>query len=282
VAHFPLQHDGQWHETAVELLAPGRLTDLRIDPGAAPGEFDVDWIRLIRRRPHPLAIERVERADAPVSFELKNLGAEPLQFSAAGQTYTIGGGAHLINSRSATPGLSHLPRLQARTSAGHDPSLLQSGTSRLDRAGGRFHPAPRQLVADRSSGQLAAIIGPLVHAREAARLGRRHYLCSSGRESHVISCRHGISVSIDSQQTCEGPVVRAIGDLEQGLFAGLEYLGKGEKSSSKLDIETAEHLRFAPDPLKVTMPLMTFVTERVSAAMTWKDMQLSRSATPAS
>jgi hypothetical protein len=62
--------------------------------------------------------------------------------------------------------------------------------------------------------------------------------------------------------------------LEQGLFAGLEYLDKGDQSSSKLDVETDEHLRFAPDPLKVTMPLMSLVTDRASLAMTWDDVAL--------
>ncbi len=72
----------------------------------------------------------------------------------------------------------------------------------------------------------------------------------------------------------EGPVVRVFGALDQGLFAGLEYLGKGEPSSSKADIETEEHIRFAPDRLKVTMPLMAFVTPQGSVAMTWENMKL--------
>ncbi|MBM4033802.1 MAG: hypothetical protein FJ291_18745 [Planctomycetes bacterium] len=83
-----------------------------------------------------------------------------------------------------------------------------------------------------------------------------------------------LAVSIESPRPCEGPAVRAIGPLEAGLFAGLEYLGKGECSSSKLDIETPEHLRFAPDPLKVTMPLMACVTGRGAVAVAWQDMAL--------
>jgi hypothetical protein len=83
-----------------------------------------------------------------------------------------------------------------------------------------------------------------------------------------------LSIAIDSAKECEGPVVRAIGPLQQGLFAGLEYLDKGEASSSKLDVETDEHVRFAPDPLKVTLPLMSLVTDRASLAMTWDDMTL--------
>jgi hypothetical protein len=54
----------------------------------------------------------------------------------------------------------------------------------------------------------------------------------------------------------------------------LEYLGKGETSSSKLDVETPEHLRFAPDPFQVTMPLMAYVTDRGAVALTWNDMRL--------
>jgi len=69
-------------------------------------------------------------------------------------------------------------------------------------------------------------------------------------------------------------VLRAFGPLEQGLFPGLEYLAKGEHSSSTLDIETDEHIRFAPDRLKITMPLMAFVTDRAMAAMIWRDMSL--------
>jgi len=46
----------------------------------------------------------------------------------------------------------------------------------------------------------------------------------------------------------------------QGLFAGLEYLDD-EPSSSEADITTAEHVRRAPDPVKVTFPLMAIVHE---------------------
>ncbi|MHC4558543.1 MAG: hypothetical protein ACYS80_14715 [Planctomycetota bacterium] len=41
----------------------------------------------------------------------------------------------------------------------------------------------------------------------------------------------------------------------QGLFAGLEYLCD-EPSSSDADIDTPEHIRRVPDPLKITFPLM--------------------------
>jgi len=42
---------------------------------------------------------------------------------------------------------------------------------------------------------------------------------------------------------------------DQGLFAGLEYLCD-EPSSSEADIETPDHVRRVPDPVKITFPLM--------------------------
>jgi hypothetical protein len=290
VAHFPLQHDGGWHETSVEFFAPGRLTDLRIDPGTGPGEFEVDWIRLIHRRPHPLTIEGVERVGRQVCFQVKNQGAEPLEFSAAGKAYTVSGG-EIISVRQPIGGTRPLEaaslELQAkdlpavrRTVFVHTP---EAQTDWVVRPMGDFTVRVARdgsVARIESKGRLAALLGPLVHREgklpELRLVAETPALRFRGQGISLSVSVGGneISVTIDSPQQCEGPVVRAIGDLEQGLLAGLEYLGKGEKSSSKLDVETAEHLRFAPDPLKVTMPLMALVTDRASAAMTWNDMRL--------
>ena len=43
-----LTHDGQWHEHTIALPVDGRLTAVRIDPGAAPGPVAIDWIRLCK------------------------------------------------------------------------------------------------------------------------------------------------------------------------------------------------------------------------------------------
>jgi hypothetical protein len=67
-----------------------------------------------------------------------------------------------------------------------------------------------------------------------------------------------LEVRIEGNQNCEGPVVRPVGVLEQGLLAGLEYLGKGEQSSSKLDIETQAICR----------------TAGATVSLAWDDMRL--------
>ncbi len=60
----------------------------------------------------------------------------------------------------------------------------------------------------------------------------------------------------------------------QGLFAGLEYLGD-EPSSSTADITTAEHIRRAPDPVKITFPLMAIAHEDRCIGLTWEPSDMA-------
>ena len=62
----------------------------------------------------------------------------------------------------------------------------------------------------------------------------------------------------------------------QGLFAGLEYL-EDEPSSSEADITTAEHIRRAPDPVKVTFPLMAIAHEGRYVGLVWEPSRCRRS-----
>jgi len=60
----------------------------------------------------------------------------------------------------------------------------------------------------------------------------------------------------------------------QGLFAGLEYLDN-EPSSSEADITTAEHVRRAPDPVKITFPLMAVVYGGRYVGLIWEPSELA-------
>jgi len=288
--HFRLTHDDQWHEYSIRFHAPGTLTDLRIDPSASPGEVEIDWIRLLRRRPHPLTIENVRIGAVAVRFTVKNHQAEPVEFSAAGETHTV--------ATEATVELDQpirrdqpLEAVSIELTTGDFPPVrrtlflhhAEADTDWIVRPLGDFslQVARSGLVARvRRGADLVATLAPLVHCDgklpKLELVDEGPSLCFQGDGVRLTVSAEGneISVSIEGPEGCEGPVVRALGGLEQGVFAGLEYLGKGERSSSKLDVETEEHLRFAPDPIKLTMPLMAFVTDRASVAMTWSDMTL--------
>ena len=325
MARFALHHDGQWHDYAVGFTAAGRLADLRIDPGNAPGEVDIRSIRLLRAEPHPLVIEHVDVLPDRVRAMVKNHGAEPLEFLAGGRPYRVAGGAtveveHPIQGKrpleAVTVELSakNLPPVRRTIFIHHEkvetewivrPSS-RPAKSKIAVGAAVALPHPERgssataaptlpaptlpvslllardgsVVRIQRAGRLVAVLGPLVHcdgklpALKAVEEGPVVRFQGEGISLSVALAGDEVSISIDSRQPCEGPVVRAPGRLEAGLFAGLEYLERDEKSSSTLDIETPEHLRFAPDPLKVTMPLMTLATDRASLAMTWRDMKL--------
>jgi hypothetical protein len=290
VAAVPLQHDGEWHEYEVHLDASGTITQVRLDPGNAAGTAEVDWMELTHATFHPLEIAQVEVEGRTVVAHVTNHGEEPLAFTlngqpveaAAGESKAVklhAPGKRPIEAFTITARAEGLPPV-TRTSFLHHPgiqgewaTLKSDGLTvqvALDGSGARLE----------RGGETVAVLCPLAHAGgklpglriiEDAETVR---LRGEGLEVTVGLDGDEVSVAIESDSEVEGPVLRAIGGLEQGVFAGLEYLGKGERSSSTKDIETPEHVRYAPDPLKVTMPLMAACTDRAAAAMTWDDMSL--------
>ncbi|MCX7427271.1 MAG: hypothetical protein NTW96_16790 [Planctomycetia bacterium] len=291
-SHFAMKTDGQWHEYTRHVAAPGKLTELRIDPGSAPGKCEIDWIRVQRRRLHPLAIEQVENTGREVRFTVKNHGSEPVEFTALGSSHALAAGATVELSRpiradvpleaasiELQPSDGKLPPVSRPVFLFH-PDVATDWIARpLD--GGSLEVAPDGTAARVvHGGKVVAAIGPLVHVRgKIPRLKRVETPDAVKFEGDGVTltlATHGleIEIAIRGQEACEGPVVRALGGLEQGLLAGVEYLGKGERSSSKLDIETDEHRRYAPEPRQVTMPLMVLATDRATVSMTWSDMRL--------
>lgn len=245
-----------------------------------------------RKGDDPLSIEQVEVGQDRVRFTVQNHRSEAVRFTAQGRTHAVSGqGIVCVDCPLRGDRPLEAVTLEARVE-GAGPLAVRRTVfvchpaapgDWIVRPLGRFSlQAARDggCVWVRHEGQPVAALAPLVHCEgqlPALRLvqeGPSIRWEGEGIEVSVGADGPQITVSIASQRQCEGPVVRAFGGLQGGLFAGLEYLGKGESSSSKLDIETAEHLRFAPDPVKVTMPLMAFVTDRAAVALHWSDMAL--------
>ena len=288
---FALIHDGEWHEYSILLEADGTVRQLRLDPGSAAGQVELSWVEVYRGGVHPLVIESIATDPEKLTLQLKNNASNPIAFLLASQSATIEGGKTLT----LTQKLEGKAPFEACTV-----TVEPKGMPPLRRTVVVFRPQAQEewltcksdlltLKAARDGsgaliereGRLVAVLAPLVlrdgqivtlkPGRSAATL-----LQFEGDGVSLAMGLRGdeIEVAIRSEKEVEGPVLRAVGELRQGLFAGLEYLGKGEKSSSTLDIETGDRLRFAPDVLKVTMPLMSCLTDRAAVAMTWKDMDL--------
>jgi hypothetical protein len=288
--HFKLIHDGQWHDYSVPLAAEGTVIRLRFDPGEAPGRIDVEKVELVRRTLHPLEALSARVHGHAAELTLTNHGVESIKLRAGGESYEMPGHATQVITVNAPGGAPFEARELVVESDGLPPikrqvffadAALSADWQTLESAGLALRVAPDGSGARiELEGKLIGFLAPLVTREGAlpklalARLGDSLHFSGSGIGLDVLVRGSEISVGIQSTEWCEGPVLRALGPLEQGLFAGVEYLGKGERSSSALDIETEEHIRFAPDPMKVTMPLMAFVTDRASTAMTWQDMSL--------
>lgn len=291
VVSFRMTHDGQWHEYDVRMAIDGDLTGLRLDPGTAEGQVQIDWISVHRGGLHPLEIVAVEQTAGAVNVRLKNHSDQTIEANVNGTPRSLAASSE-VNVPLLPPSQRSLAALTIRVdSPGLQPIERTVWVHRVEMpidavtrtVGGLAIEAARDgsEVRLRRNGQLVAAVAPLVHVGHALpelKLTNDAWplqYTGDGMSVRLDATDDGhLSVEITAGQAVEGPVVRSYGALEQGLFAGVEYLGKGEHSSSTLDIETPEHLRFEPDPMKVTMPLMATVTDRASVAVAWDDMTL--------
>jgi hypothetical protein len=288
--HFHLIHDHQWHDYTIALAEEGTIRQLRLDPAEAPGMIEIESFQLLRATFHPLEIQSVHTDGPNVTVRLKNYSTKPISFTMDGRPFTLGASvtgefSEIVPDKA--PFQTHDIAIQ---SAGLPPihrivSIIDSTTTApwaILQSRGLVLRAARDGSGARIElgGRLVGVLAPLLNQEgvtpKLILTGKGNALLLRGEGVTLDLSLHEdeITAKIESDRPCEGPVLRAYGSLEQGLFPGLEYLAKGEHSSSTLDIETDEHIRFAPDPQKVTMPLMAFVTDGAMAAMTWRDMSL--------
>jgi hypothetical protein len=287
---FDLFHDRQWHDYDVPIDAPGKLTALRLDPGSAEGTVEVQRLELHRKVLHPLEIVSVKaekgqvrvgvrnHSDAPLTFELggKTWQAEAGQTAEATQDYTLKSPFEAVEVKVTAKDLPPISRTVHLYDLDVPCRWLEHVGTALTL---RVAPDGSGAVVVRK-GKPVAVLSPLVSGRtpvptlKAATLRGGFVVQGDGILLGLVVDDANVGCVATCAPPLEGPAVRVLGKLEQGVFAGLEYLGRGESSSSARDIETAERLRYAPDPLKVTMPLMAVVTDRAAVAVTWRDPKL--------
>jgi len=290
-AGFDINHDGRWHEYQVLLPAAGTITRLRLDPSTATGTIEIERMELMRVRMHPLELLAVEQAPGKLFIDIRNHSNAGIDLDVGGQRFTVEArkdrrvsildtaGAP-FESRTILIQPQGLPPLK-RTIFLYRPNIERAWLTLKSPDGLVVHVAPDGSGARLEvGGTVVAVIAPLVGCDGGAIRLRASpqepglVLTADGVKATIGIKAGEVNVTIESDKPVEGPVVRAQGGLEAGVLAGLEYLGKGERSSSDLDIETAERLRYLPSPLKVTMPLMACITDRGATVVTWTDTAL--------
>ncbi|MFO0912915.1 MAG: hypothetical protein U0795_08155 [Pirellulales bacterium] len=290
---FTLEHDRQWHDVLVPIHVQGRLASLRLDPCQAPGEVTLGTLSIERQIEAPVRVSQVELNESRVAVTVHNHDAQTQTFTLWGQSHQLAAGADLQLQRMLDRSLplepvpidlacEGFPAWQ-RTLFAYQP---QAPVTWLEApaAGYVLRVAPDGSMAQLiRNGQLVAALAPIVHREGSVPKLRPavdgQAIVLEGDDVHVrLSWEEGLpgelGIELRAEGTVEGPVVRSIGSLQQGLLAGVEHLGRGETSSSRLDLETPDHLRFAPDPLLLTQPLMSTRTELGTVTLVWDDMTL--------
>ena len=287
---FSVTDGGKWHEVEVTFAVDAPLVDLRIDPRVTEGPFEIDWIVLQRVRLHPLSIESVRREANAAIFAVKNHGESVAKVQCGDRQLRI-----------PTEGTKEvrIPFRRTRPFEAVEAVLEIEGLPAVTRRLFVFHPeveCKKTIVTDsgneygiaedgshltvKRGGKTVALVGPIVAVDgriprlSVQKKDKTFVLIGAGVSAELKVVGDELAFDITSDRPCDGPMVRALGRFQGGIFAGLEYLGPGERSSSTLDIESEEHMRFEPDRLKVTLPLMCCMTGKTAVAMTWKDMTL--------
>ncbi len=287
---FNTNSDGKWHEYTIECPFDFEVSRFRVDPATGPGRVEIDWIRIEQRRLHPLEIASLTVTPGSAQALIRNHSKASLQFRHQGRAHVLGPGSSLeIRQPRPANGRPAFERVQVR--------LESEGLPPVERAVVVHNPeAPADWqrlrgerltvdVAPDGSGarllrdkQPVGVIAPLLWDRNAVpNLTPVGAPTSSAITFRGESVRHlKLSIVADElrivfrgERELEGPVVRVFGGLEQGLLPGVEHLGKGERSSSDLDLHGPERVRHTPPLDHVTMPMMAFVTDRASVAMLW-------------
>ncbi len=255
---FMVTNDGQWHDyvlTIREPLGPGAR--FRLDPAAGPGSVVVRLIR-VESLPGvaqpPLKTPRRPDADRT---ELASIRSGDLIVKHSRLRW----GDFLIEVSGVEMAAGHASDIIGVMSDGQ-PHWLDLSSA--------------QFTCDEIAGALVCVATLSDPDGGQWRLTRRF---SPGRTPGTLVVDMEFATDRD-RRVVYLPWLTLFPGLEtygprkaQGLLAGLEYLAD-EPSSSRLDITTPEHVRRAPDPVKITFPLMAITHEDRYIGLIWEPSDL--------
>jgi hypothetical protein len=238
---FTVKNDNQWHEYSLTIAEPlGPRTRFRLDPAASAGHIVVSSIAVETIASlQPPAFERPQRPDKAAG-ELLSVRSDQLTL----EHYRGGWGDFVLEINGTEMAAGYQGELIGLVLQDKPQWLqLQKADCTSDQGPAR-EIVCRAVLMDSKNGRWQV----------TRRLG-------AGTRPGTISVETEFLVDKDREVIhlpwlTLFPGLGTFGERKtQGLFAGLEYLDD-EPSSSEADITTPEHVRRAPDPVKVTFPLM--------------------------
>lgn len=154
-----------------------------------------------------------------------------------------------------------------------------SGEFPVNSSDKRLTPVFRSVSNDGKEAEFALCEIPIDEARKE--LARNKNDQTDGARAQKLAAAVGflkfrvdgdlLRFDYDAPRKIHAPVLCPLGEMTQAVFPGVEYLEKGEHSSSTADIKTAERVRYAPPIHHVTQPFLAIATDRGSATTLYND-----------
>jgi hypothetical protein len=257
-ARFTVQCDGRWHDYLLVIrdkLGPG--TRFRLDPCGGEGEVTVTYIK----------VETIPKMVAPVlqKPERKTVGelicvrSETLEL----QHYKTGWGRFVIKVAGVemAAGYEKEPVGLLFDDLAEWLNLADANTTFYSKGVDEF--TCKAILKD-SAGATWQI--------------QRHFKAGQPSGTLVVETEFKVDTDRDVIYLPWLTIFPGLGTFgqkkDQGLFAGVEYLCD-EPSSSDADIETPEHIRRAPDPIKATFPLMAIANDGRYVGLIWEPSEMA-------
>ncbi|MDR1142235.1 MAG: hypothetical protein LBL62_11115 [Planctomycetaceae bacterium] len=250
---FGFQPDGQSYSYSVFFETAEPLTQLRLDPGISVGVAEIDWVELYQvvydeteRKPiswfNPNWADNVKNWKAissqnvRIRFDENGIGAQIFDGeNQVGEIYPLG----YLNPELTLGGVASIPFYQDKKESDNSVSKLL---------------ALKFLQSTANSIEFNVALNEL-----SDKIGTLRFELANDE----------IRFKSESKIPFFSPVFRPKGTMQQAVLNGVEYLEQGEHSSATADIETPEHLRFAPKSLDITWSFMAVVTEKTGFGLLW-------------
>jgi len=256
---FTTRNDGRWHDYSVVIREKlGRGTRFRLDPCTGPGQITVAFIKV--EAIGEIAIPSLEQPQKPERIisrgtSVKSGSLEYVQYGDKWGNYVV-----KVNG--------------AEMAAGYESELI----------GAVFDESPEWLklkdakvtLESRTAGEFVSK-AVIKDSRGAEWEIQRSIRPAKQQGTLIVEMQLRVNKDRDIVHIPWLTIFPGLGTFGgrkyQGLFAGVEYLSD-EPSSSTADIETPEHIRRVPDPVKITFPLMSVVHNGRYIGVIWKPSEM--------
>ena len=256
-ARFTVQSDGRWHDYFLMLrdkLGPG--TRFRLDPCADKGEVTVACIKVEAMR--EIATPPLQKPGKKILGETVCVRSETLEL----QHYKTEWGNFVIKVAGVEMAAGYEKEPVGLLFDEHA-EWLNLADANTTFYGSRADEFTCKAVLKDSGGATWQI--------------QRHFKASRQTGTLVVETEFKVDRDRDVVYLPWLTIFPGLGTFGQrkyqGLFAGVEYLCD-EASSSEADIETPEHIRRAPEPLKITFPLMAIANDGRYVGLIWQPSEM--------